>query len=103
MNGFDTAILHLLNGFAGRSWRFDNWVVWLSNDAFQKGGIMILLFWWVWFRPGENAKTNRETLVCLSAAAPLALALSRLIGYLVPFRARPLKSSVLPSKRTRWF
>jgi hypothetical protein len=33
----------------------------------------------------------------------LALALSRLISYLAPFRVRPLKSSVLPSKRTRWF
>jgi hypothetical protein len=32
----------------------------------------------------------------------LALALSRLISFLVPFRVRPLKSPGLPGKRTRW-
>ena len=90
MNPFDAAILHFLNGFAGRSWTFDNSVVWLTKDAFQKGGILMLLLWWVWFRPNENAKTNRETLVCACAAAPFALAVSRLISWVGLFRVRPL-------------
>jgi undecaprenyl-diphosphatase len=90
MNAFDAAILDFLNGFAGRSWRLDYLVVWLAADGFQKGGIVVLLLWWVWFRPGENLKTSREIIVCVCAVAPFAVALSRLISFLVPFRVRPI-------------
>ena len=90
MNIFDTAILHFINGFAHRSWTADYLISWLNDDGFQKGGIVMLLFWWAWFLPSENSKANRETLICSAIAAPFALALSRFISIVVPFRVRPL-------------
>jgi len=90
MNPFDSAILYFINGFAHRSWTADFLINWLVADQFQKGGVVMLLFWWAWFLPSENAKTNRETLICIAIAAPFALGISRFISFVVPFRVRPL-------------
>ena len=87
---FDSAILRYINGLAGRSWTMDYLIVWLNGDGFQKGGIIMMLFWYAWFMRGNNSNTRRETLICTLAAAPLALVLSRFISFLAPFRIRPL-------------
>jgi len=90
MISFDAAILHFINGFAHRSWTGDRLVTWLTADEFQKGGIIALLLWWAWFMPTENPKVSREKLICACIAAPFALALSRLISLVAPFRVRPI-------------
>ncbi len=95
MNPFDASILHFINGFAHRSWTADYLTCWLTGDGFQKGGIVMLLFWWAWFLPSENSEANREILVCTAIAAPFALALSRFISFVVPFRVRPLHTPAL--------
>jgi undecaprenyl-diphosphatase len=88
--GADAAMLQGLNGFAHRWWTLDYAVVWLTNDGFQKGGILMLLLWWVWFKPGDSGRSTREILICVAAAAPVALVVSRLISFAAPFQARPL-------------
>lgn len=90
MNVFDASILQFLNGFAQKSHLVDAVAVWLTNDAFQKGGVVMLLLWWAWFMPSDNANENREKLMCTAIAAPFAFFVSRFISLLVPFRVRPL-------------
>jgi undecaprenyl-diphosphatase len=68
----------------------------LSYDGFQKGGIVVLLFWWAWYLPEKKgAERNRENLLRVMLAAPFALALSRFISYVAPFRERPLRNPAL--------
>ncbi len=90
MNAFDASLLHFFNEFAHRSWALDYFVVWLTRDEFQKGGIVALLLWWAWFWSGEKVERVREIVVSMSFAAPAAFLLSRLLSQLVPFRARPI-------------
>jgi undecaprenyl-diphosphatase len=90
MNFFDAGILHLINGFAARCATLDSLVIFLNSDGFQKGGVVMILFWWAWFMPGEQIQERRQQLVCTMLISPFALAASRLISFLVPFRVRPL-------------
>ena len=96
MNWFDANLVHLINGLAHRSVTVDTWMAFLSYDGFQKGGIVVFLLWWAWFLPEkEGAERNRETLLSVMLAAPFALALSRFISYVAPFRERPLHNPAL--------
>lgn len=90
MNPFDAGILHFVNGFANRSWTADYVISWLNNDGFQKGGIVMMLFWGAWFLSDERSGARREILICTAVAAPLAVGVSRIISAVVPFRVRPL-------------
>jgi undecaprenyl-diphosphatase len=49
-----------------------------------------MLFWWAWFIPDERLEDRRQTLICTVFAVPFAFILSRLIGFAVPFRMRPI-------------
>jgi undecaprenyl-diphosphatase len=96
VNWFDANLVHLINGLAHRSVTVDAWMAFLSYDGFQKGGIVVFLLWWAWFLPEkEGTERNRETLLCVMLAAPFALALSRFISYVAPFRERPLRNPAL--------
>lgn len=90
MNYLDSVLVHLINGFAHRSWMVDHLILWFAGDGFQKGGVVMLLFWWVWFQPSPNMKNNRETLICTAIASTFAIILARIVSYAVPFRVRPL-------------
>jgi undecaprenyl-diphosphatase len=90
MNIFDATILHWLNGFAQRSLWLDVFVGWLTVDGFQKGGVIMMLFWWAWFIPDNQSEDRRQTLISTVLAVPFSFVLSRLIGILVPFRMRPI-------------
>jgi undecaprenyl-diphosphatase len=93
MNWFDQRIIYFFNGFAHRSATLDQWVVFISGDGFQKGGFVILLLWWLWFLPGRETERNREYLGCVLLASPVALAISRFISFVAPFRTRPLHTA----------
>ena len=90
MNFFDTTILHFINGFAHRSWTADYLIWWLQTDGFQKGGIIMLFYWGVWFQQSEKSAANRETLICIAVAAICAIPIARFIAFIAPFRVRPL-------------
>jgi PAP2 superfamily protein len=94
-NFFDVGILHLLNGFAQRSVGFDQLVLFLQNDGFQKGGVIMILLWWVWFQPSKDIQSLRKKLICIMLISPFALSLSRLISLLAPFRIRPIHNPEL--------
>src|SRR3974390_823193 len=90
MNPFDASILHFLNGFAHQWWALDDFVVWVTRDSFQKGGVIALLLWWAWFTADERLETGREKIVCTALAAPCALVFSRIFSEILPFRTRPM-------------
>jgi membrane-associated phospholipid phosphatase len=90
VNGFDAAIIHAVNGFAHRSYLLDQIVSFLSQDAFHKGGIIMALLWWAWFRTSDRIEEDRQILLGVTFLSPVALVLSRLISFWLPFRTRPL-------------
>jgi membrane-associated phospholipid phosphatase len=91
MNGFDLSISSFINGFAHRSLRVDEFVVFLSNSNLLKGGVVIGLVWWLWFQNGD-VRRKREVLLAAMIASFPALAVARILSWIF-FRPRPLNET----------
>jgi undecaprenyl-diphosphatase len=95
MNPFDSSIIHFVNSFARHSWAFDSFVYMLSGNDFLKGGVIVTLIWWAWFRPGPNKTNDCECLVCGILACLLAVLIARGLATMLPFRPRPMTVAAL--------
>src|SRR5262249_5761262 len=94
LNPFDAGIVSYLNHFARRSWAVDTSFVLCSSYLLRVAGI-VPLYWWAWFRQGESKTEKRDILVFGMLASLVALAVSRLLSYLLPFRPRPIHDPAL--------
>ena len=63
MNTFDYVIIKFINQFAAQSWAVDKIVLFLCGQNLYKGGILVALLWWAWFKNGDRSTQNREHLV----------------------------------------
>jgi undecaprenyl-diphosphatase len=120
VNYFDDSIINFLNGFSRASEVFDYFMALLISNHFVKGGILMTVLWWFWFRDkketseikeikgGKNKKDKqekqvqrdtqnkqsnqlrRERLVLTLVACLFAIFLARFLAYILPFRLRPL-------------
>jgi len=96
LNPFDQAVLGFLNRFAQRSPTFDDLVVLVNDNNLLKGGFIMALYWWAWFRHGEERKEKREYLLFAMIAGAFAVLVARILaGTLLPFRLRPALDSSL--------
>jgi undecaprenyl-diphosphatase len=92
---FDVTIVKYLNGFAGHSVLFDRAAFVLSDDHLLKGGVLMLVLWWAWFRRDEFPDNKREHILLTIVACFFALFISRILTYTLPFRPRPLYNESL--------
>jgi undecaprenyl-diphosphatase len=96
MEWFDLWVVHFLNQFSQSSPLFDSLVVYVAKSHLFKGGIMIALFWWAWFRYDGNLDNEaRERILSTLLFAIVAIVLGRLLARLLPFRVRPMVDSDL--------
>jgi len=94
-NAFDVDILRFLNQFAHHSRVFDGVMAALARHAIFKGWVMVAVFWWVWFQPGDANLRNRKIVVATLLGAVLGVVAGRLLADLLPYRVRPLNSPEL--------
>jgi undecaprenyl-diphosphatase len=95
MNAFDVVILRFLNQFDHHSRVFDGVISALARHAIFKGWVMVAVFWWVWFQPGDANLKNRKIVLVTMAGAVLGVVAGRLLADFLPFRVRPLNSPEL--------
>jgi undecaprenyl-diphosphatase len=96
MNLFDISILHYLNQFSQQSKIIDSVIQFLSGDHLLKGGVLIAIYWWAWFKTKDhNDSTVRIHIVSTLFSSILAIALARLLQLTLPFRARPMHDDSL--------
>lgn len=91
MNPFDLWISKLINGFAHHSFRFDKFAVFVSINNLLKGGVVLGLIWWLWFRDGGIRKRREILLAAVMASFP-ALAIARVLSWIF-LRPRPLNET----------
>jgi undecaprenyl-diphosphatase len=99
MSSFDTSIITFLNSFARHSWAFDSFVYMLSNNDLLKGGVVVALIWWTWFRPDARKDDTRQHLVCAIFACLVAVVIARALALMLPFRERPMVVAALHFQR----
>lgn len=90
LNFFDKTIIDFFNSFAHQSWVFDKFVVFIINNGFFKGGVIITLFWWAWFKEKDSSSKNRKIILANLISAHFSMALARFLAYALPFRLRPM-------------
>jgi undecaprenyl-diphosphatase len=95
MNPFDTSIVSFVNRFAQHSRVFDYFVYLLSDNHLLKGGVVVALIWWAWFRPNPYQMESRKYLLCGIVACLLSVVVARGLADLLPYRERPFAAAAL--------
>lgn len=89
MNKFDTIIINYINKFSNQSWIFDE-IIGSFNNSLLKGGVLITVVWWLWFKNDEHQSNNRKNIISTLISCIIAIVLARGLALLLPFRYRPL-------------
>lgn len=95
MNGFDNTIMNFVMPFWQRSWSFDRLISFLSWNHLLKGGVLVTILWWLWFKEDDSHANRREHLVVTVFASIVGVALARLLALELPFRLRPIHDIAL--------
>jgi membrane-associated phospholipid phosphatase len=92
MNAFDYSIIAFLNQFVGRFPLFDKVVIYVEGTTFFRGGLLVALLWWAWFKEQEDDQNRvaRQGIVASVLAAGFSIVLARVITLALPFRVRPI-------------
>lgn len=91
MNPFDIAIINFLNQFSQLSWTVDSTVNFISGNNLLKGGVLLTVFWWGWFRVNKYQTLVKVHLVSTLFSCFIAMVLARALSLLLlPPRLRPL-------------
>ena len=93
MNAFDLVIMSFVNRLADlahRSPTIDGFVVLVSGNNFLKGGVVVAVIWWIWFRDEEK----RQFVVVGVMTGFLGLVVARVLTHVI-FRVRPLNNPQL--------
>ncbi len=95
MNIFDFQIMTFFNQFSQHSLIFDNAINILQSNKLLKGGVLLTIYWYAWFKREERHSQNREHIISTLSSSVIALALARTLAVTLPFRIRPLHEAGL--------
>ena len=90
MNLLDKFTLPLVNDYAGQFVTTDKAIAFLSNYHLLKGGVLVVLIWWAWFRPMGVQTRNRVHVLATLAGCFVAVLSARAMANFLPLRLRPL-------------
>lgn len=90
MNAFDLKIMTYVNQFSLHSWALAKTTSFLSDSYLLKGGVLVTIIWWAWFKNDESQSNNREHITSTLLCSFIAMFLARLLSKTLPFRLRPL-------------
>ena len=91
MNIFDYSIISFLNQFSQNSILFDEIVNLIANNKLFKGGIMVSLMWFMWFKEGKSQqKKVREQILITLLISIVAIFVGKTLALILPFRFRPI-------------
>lgn len=75
MNIFDTVIMSFIDRLAHLASRWpiiDDFVLLVSSNSFLKGGVVVAIIWWIWFR-NDDAYEKRQFVLAGVMASFLGL------------------------------
>ncbi|MCF6336792.1 MAG: phosphatase PAP2 family protein [Gammaproteobacteria bacterium] len=95
MNIFDSMMIEFVNQFSQQSWAVDSTIKFISENHLVKGGVLLAIFWWGWFRVDKNQSYVQVHLISTLFACFVAMVLARALAMLLPFRLRPIHEESL--------
>lgn len=94
INNFDLSILSAVNQYAHHSVTFDHFVVSIQNNNLLKGGVLMSLVYFVWFKASQNSIKRHYIIATLLCTFPADL-LARLMSKTLAFRFRPIHEATI--------
>lgn len=99
MNGFDNSIIFFFNQYSQKSMFFDLLVELVANNKLFKGGVMVSVMWYLWFKKDDFKHTKgREHILITLLTSIVAIAVGKSLALLMPFRYRPIHEPSLDFK-----
>lgn len=95
MNFFDSTIINFFQQFSNVSWIFDATIKFISENHLIKGGALLILLWWGWFKVSDKQKNFRMHMLATLIACFIAMSLARVLALTLPFRNRPMHEASL--------
>ena len=96
MNFFDTSIIEFLNGFSKS--KFDAFMVFIVNNNFIKGVVVVSILWFFWFQKSSKLIINRERIIIGIVSCLISIVTARILTLILPFRPRPILNTDLNFK-----
>lgn len=90
MNFFDYHIIIYVNQASQHSWVFDNFIRLLAGNQLLKGGVLITIIWWAWFKGEIRHSRIREHIILTLFSCVAATILARALALALPFRLKPI-------------
>jgi undecaprenyl-diphosphatase len=90
MNLFDSTVIELFNNLSRISWAVDFTIKTVSENHLVKGGVLLIIVWWGWFRVNKNQAHVRKHIVSTVFGCFIAMILARILAWSLPFRSRPM-------------
>lgn len=94
-NQFDVAVSRFLNLLMGQTAWFDMLISHLIANEFLKGGVLVAIIWFLWFKQEPYQQQNRSRILLVLIASCCAAVISRVLPKLLPFRTRPFLNDSL--------
>ncbi|MGB7297947.1 MAG: phosphatase PAP2 family protein [Burkholderiaceae bacterium] len=91
----DLFLLDLINQLAGNHYLTDKIVLGVSDNHLFKGGVIITLFWVMWFSNTNQPMRRRRQLAATLGASAAAIVAARGLANLLPFRSRPIHNPLI--------
>ena len=89
IQSIDASIYTWLGGFAG-NWVLDRLASHEEGDPIFKGGLVLAVYWFSWFRIRSDRIRRLRVIVTAVIGALVAVIVARTISFVVPFRVRPM-------------
>lgn len=90
LNSFDSGILTYFNKFSRHATTFDHITYLLSENNFVKGGILVMIIWWLWFKADSSIAEKRGKIIITIFNCFIAMIVARILAIALPFRPRPI-------------
>jgi undecaprenyl-diphosphatase len=96
VNIFDGTVISYVNQFSRHSPTFDKLLAFLADNHLLKGGVLMMLVWWLWFRKEDEPDShNCDHIIATFVGCVVGMTLARFLALTLPFRLRPLHEAGL--------
>jgi undecaprenyl-diphosphatase len=89
VNPADYRISAFFNHLCHKNELFDRAVSMVSDNHLFKGGILVMMIWYLWFK-NTNAVLNRLYIISTICGSFIAIFIGRMIPHFTHYRARPI-------------
>ena len=90
MNLFDKSVIQFFIKISQNSPLLNSLMELIVENALIKGGAVVSILWFLWFRKNDKLNLNRERIIISVISCIVAIFIGRLLTRVLPFRLRPL-------------